>query len=160
MDKSASRAESQHVVAANLVEISLLTACDEQIDGDAITQVGPARFLPAPLNVLSRGLGDALARRGAGNTGRRSSVQRSNGFEGVAVLHLDHGSVSNGDIFADLDWRALATAARTEIVGRSFNRNGAMILRELHIDERKVAVTCVDACDESVVGHIRFPRKA
>jgi hypothetical protein len=43
MDESASRAESQHVVAANLVEISLLTPCDDQIDGDAITQVGPAR---------------------------------------------------------------------------------------------------------------------
>ena len=31
-----------------------------------------------------------------------------------------------------------------------------MILRELHIDERKSAVACVDARDESVMGHIRF----
>ena len=79
----------EHVVAANLVEISLLTACDEQIDGDAITQVGPARFLLATLNVLSRGFGDPLAWRGGGNTGRQSSVQRSNAFEGLAVLHSD-----------------------------------------------------------------------
>jgi hypothetical protein len=56
----------EHVVAANLVEINLLTACDEQIDGNAITQVGPARFLLATLNVLSRGFGDPSARREAG----------------------------------------------------------------------------------------------
>jgi hypothetical protein len=35
-----------------------------------------------------------------------------------------------------------------------------MILRELHADERKFAVACVDACDESVVGHMRFPRES
>jgi hypothetical protein len=35
-----------------------------------------------------------------------------------------------------------------------------MILRELHIDERKSAVACVDACDESVMGHIRFPHES
>jgi len=120
------------------------------------TQVGPSRFLLATLNVLPRGFGDPLARRGSGKTGRRSSVQRSNAFEGLAVLHSDQGSVSNSDIFADLDWRALAAAARAEVVGRSFNRNRAMVLRELHIDERKFAVTFVDARDESVMGHIRF----
>jgi len=78
----------------------------------------------------------------------------------LAVLHSDQCSVSDSDIFADLDWRALPAAARAEVVGCSFNRNRAMALRELHIDERKLAVTCVDACNESVMGHIRFPRKA
>ena len=35
-----------------------------------------------------------------------------------------------------------------------------MILLELHVDEGKFAVAGVDACDERVMGHIRFPRKA
>ena len=61
-----------------------------------------------------------------------------------------------GEVLADLDWRALAAAARTEVVGRAFDRNRTMILRELHIRERKSAVACVDARDESVMGHIRF----
>jgi hypothetical protein len=34
-----------------------------------------------------------------------------------------------------------------------------MIPRELHFDEGKLAVTRVDACDESVMGHIRFLAK-
>ena len=87
-------------------------------------------------------------------------MKRGRAFEGLAVLHSDQCSVSDSDIFADLDWRALPAAARAEVVGCSFNRNRAMVLRELHIDERKLAVTCVDACNESVMGHIRFPRRA
>src|SRR5882724_3086847 len=53
-----------------------------------------------------------------------------------------------------------ATPPLGRVVGRCFNRNGAMILRELPADERKFAVACVEACDESVVGHMRFPRES
>src|SRR3989475_3498049 len=35
-----------------------------------------------------------------------------------------------------------------------------MILRELHVNEGKFSVACVDACDERVVRHIYFPRKS
>lgn len=49
---------------------------------------------------------------------------------------------------------------RRKVEGRSFDRNRAMILRELHVDERKFAVACVGAGDERVIGHIRFPRRA
>jgi hypothetical protein len=34
-----------------------------------------------------------------------------------------------------------------------------MILRELHFDEWKFAVTGVDSCDESVMRHVSFPRQ-
>lgn len=57
---------------------------------------------------------------------------------------------------ADFDGRAFVAARWTEVVGRSFDRNRAKILRELQVDERRFAV----ACDECVIGHIRFPRRA
>src|ERR1700686_2076606 len=64
--------------------------------------------------------------------------------------------MSSTDIFPDLNGSALAATARTEIVGRSFDRSRTMILRELHIPERKSAIAGVDPCDESVMSHIRF----
>src|SRR5260370_37471526 len=64
--------------------------------------------------------------------------------------------MSSADIFPDLNRSALAATARTEIVRRSFDRSRTMILRELHIHERKSAVACVDARDKSVMGYIRF----
>jgi hypothetical protein len=81
-------------------------------------------------------------------------------WRGLPSSHLNQGRMSGAHVFADFDGRALAAAARTEVVGCSFDRNRTMIPRELHVDEGKLAVTRVDACDESVMGHIRFPRKA
>ncbi len=50
----------EHVVAADLVEVSFPATCKEQIDGGAIPQVGLTRFLFAALDVLSRGFDDPL----------------------------------------------------------------------------------------------------
>jgi hypothetical protein len=84
-------------------------------------------------------------------------VQRGNAFEGLAILHSDQCSVSNGDIFSDLDGCALPAAALAEVVvGRSFNRNRPMVLRELHVDEGKFPAARIDARDERVVPHKLF----
>jgi len=48
----------------------------------------------------------------------------------------------------------------TLLVGRSLNRNPAMILRELHIDERKLPIAGLDARNERVVRHGCFLAKA
>src|SRR5471032_1086386 len=64
--------------------------------------------------------------------------------------------MSSANIFPDLNRGALAATARTEVVGRPFDRSGTMILREPDIHERKSAVACFDACDECVVRHLRF----
>ena len=76
------------------------------------------------------------------------------------MLHADRSGISSVKVLPDLNRSAFAAAARTEIVGRSFDRKGTMMLRELHIHERKSAVACVDARDERVTGHNHFPRQS
>jgi hypothetical protein len=51
------------------------------------------------------------------------------------------GRMSDAHILANFDWLALRGAARTEVVGCSFDRNWTMVLRELHVNEGKFAVT-------------------
>ncbi len=81
---------------------------------------------------------------------------RRRGFEWLAVIRSDQGGVSESQILADADRRTLTAVARAEVVGCSVDWNRTMIFRELHIDEGKLSVAGVDACDERVVRHICF----
>src|SRR6266478_6744005 len=52
--------------------------------------------------------------------------------------------------------RALINGQFMHEMGGEEEDNASFFEEELHIDERKFAVTCVAACNESVMGHIRF----
>jgi antitoxin PrlF len=56
-------------------------------------------------------------------------------FKWSAIVHVDHRSVSHGDILANSDGCAFPSTRWTEVIRCSFNRNRTMILRVLHTHE-------------------------